>query len=1067
MLTPRLNIATLAAFVWLGATAVAGSNEIPTNIDSILRHMIDQKEGRLPKTIRKPTDAQFDSDGRILVMAYLDGTAEMAVVEKAVDEIDGSVTDRAPQYRYGALAFHIPVSNLPAASHIPGIRAITISLRPQRYVGAATSEGTVVHRSDRVDTEVGLRGDGVTVGVLSDSFDRYAFPPHAADDVASGDLPVVSVLQDQSGTDEGRAMLQVIYDVAPHTNLAFATASLSIAGFANNIRRLRTEALCDVIVDDIGFPQEPLFSEGLVAQAVEDVVNSSILPGKRVVYCSSAANDGNNGYRATFRSLDDAAVRSPGGHGNLQLDSVDPALTAGGWHNWNTDSLGPTEPTTTITIGKGYFNVPPSTITALLALQWDDPFDLANGLTTDFNLLVFDADGNFLTGLSGDTNNFQVQQPLEISGDLQGGVPYQIAITRTTQTNGSPQLATHLALYTNLNTRGTMRGKYFDPNTLSTPSTHGHNATASAITVGAYDFDWTGQLPYRPMVADYTSPGPTTIYFDATGNRLPKPVILEKPEIAGVDGISTTLGYFFGTSAAAPHLAGIAALLIQAGGGPGAISPAQIKQAIEQTAGLHDGTLLFCQAIAESGQEAPTQAPRLTVTGRGEAFLNPDYITVAFSGLEGQSVQDLTIDVTTIGLTWNLNPAPPEPPYALGTLIGLTPGDITLVTTGSGPTLAFTFAPDSFTGGDSFSFTASVRSTNPNGVGDAADFLDGATVLAQLSGGGELVGTFSNDKVIGYRPTDGYGVADAYAAAQFVLSLPTPTPTASPTPPPTPTETPSPSPTPKSTPSPSPSPTLTPLPSPDSHLANLSTRMRIETGDNVLIAGFIVHGTAQKRLLLRGIGPSLPVPGALSDPTLELHDSAGNLIVSNDNWMDNANAGKIIATGIAPQNPLDSALLVSFQPNSYTVILQGKAGATGIGLVEVYDLDQGAQSEVANISTRGFIQTGDDVMIAGLILTGTDPATVVLRGIGPSLPLSNPLTDPFLELHNASGDIIFTNDNWRDTQETEIQATGLAPTNDFESAILISLTAGNYTAIVKGADGGIGNGLVEAYRLSQ
>jgi hypothetical protein len=308
-------------------------------------------------------------------------------------------------------------------------------------------------------------------------------------------------------------------------------------------------------------------------------------------------------------------------------------------------------------------------------------------------------------------------------------------------------------------------------------------------------------------------------------------------------------------------------------------------------------------------------------------------------------------------------------------------------------------------------------------------------------------------------------------------ATPSPTSTVTPTPPPTPTPTPSttasPSASPTATPTASPvvSPSPTPTPTPDSHLANISTRMRVDAGDNVLIAGFIVQGGANKRLVVRGIGPSLTAFGVvdpLQDPTLELFAGASS-IGANDNWPENSNTAEILASGLAPSNPQESALLVTLAPGSYTTVLRGKNNGTGIGLVEVYDLETTGNSNIVNISARGFVLTGDNVMIGGVIISGNDPSLLVLRAIGPSLDdfgVPNPLADPFLELRNANGDVIRADNDWRESQEIDIQNTGLAPSRDLESAILISVQPGNYTAIVRGADGSIGNGLVEVYKLS-
>jgi hypothetical protein len=253
-------------------------------------------------------------------------------------------------------------------------------------------------------------------------------------------------------------------------------------------------------------------------------------------------------------------------------------------------------------------------------------------------------------------------------------------------------------------------------------------------------------------------------------------------------------------------------------------------------------------------------------------------------------------------------------------------------------------------------------------------------------------------------------------------------------------------------------------------LLNISTRMGVQTGDNVLIGGFIITGTDPKKVIIRGIGPSLAAffSGSLADPTLDLNQG-DTLLTSNDNWKTDQQA-EIEATGIPPTNDLESAIVRTLTPGNYTAILRGKSDTTGIGVVEAYDLDQAANSRLANISTRGFVDTGDNVMIGGLIVGGTggESAKVVLRALGPSLAnfgVPDALQDPTLELHNADGSIIRSNDNWKDSQQTEIMASGLAPTDDRESAIVATLPPGNYTAIVRGKNSTTGVALVEVYNL--
>jgi hypothetical protein len=258
---------------------------------------------------------------------------------------------------------------------------------------------------------------------------------------------------------------------------------------------------------------------------------------------------------------------------------------------------------------------------------------------------------------------------------------------------------------------------------------------------------------------------------------------------------------------------------------------------------------------------------------------------------------------------------------------------------------------------------------------------------------------------------------------------------------------------------------------PKSILANISTRLRVETGDNVLIAGFIVTGAQPKKVIVRAIGPSLPVVGKLADPTLELRDGNGGLIRVNDNWRTDQE-GEIIATGVPPSSDLESAIVATLPANgsAYTAIVRGVNNGTGIGLVEAYDLDQTVDSKLANISTRGLVQTGDNVLIAGTIVRGQAPQRVLVRAIGPSLPVLGKLADPTLELRDGNGTLIRANDNWRTDQEAEIIATGIPPSNNLESAIVATLSATAdgtpYTAILRGVNNTTGVALVEFYNLN-
>ena len=256
----------------------------------------------------------------------------------------------------------------------------------------------------------------------------------------------------------------------------------------------------------------------------------------------------------------------------------------------------------------------------------------------------------------------------------------------------------------------------------------------------------------------------------------------------------------------------------------------------------------------------------------------------------------------------------------------------------------------------------------------------------------------------------------------------------------------------------------------DALMLNNSTRLHTNSGNDVLIGGFIIAGQTKKKVIVRGLGPSLkingaPIPGTLPDPVIELHRGDGAIVAANNDWKDTQQT-EIQNSGLAPADDREAAIAASLDPGNYTIVLSGRNNVTGIGLVEAYDVDRNSSARLLNLSARGRVQTRDDVMIGGVILGGADYSRVIFRGLGPSIPVAGRLADPVLELHDGNGAVIGSNDDWQQSQRAEIQMSGLAPSDDHEAAIIGNFAPGPYTVILRGKNETTGIGLVEAYKLN-
>jgi hypothetical protein len=1055
-----MNRFTLSACTVLLAFAARAQNfsaaaPLPENLGLGLTQLVETSQRdpvELKNRMSKAPSIVADTAGRVVVNIQLNGERPITEVQAKLADLAVEIIAADPAWRSGIISAWLPLSQAIAAATMPGVRSVVLAPRPIRRLGAVTAGSSIVERSAEVNTPgtvtpQGILGRGISIGLVSNSYDTAPGIPRASAGVASGDLPgpgnpngytqPVFVLKDDTATgvdDEGRGMAEIVHDIAPAAKMSFSAAGLTQVTMAASIRNLRTNprTLCDIIVDDIGFSDEPFFSDGIIAQAVDDVATSNSLPGKKVAYFSAAGNSGNRGYDA------DANIISVGtglnNRGNLNFSQVPSSLYAGGFHNFSADGT----PVIGMTVSTG-------ADATLLVLQWDDPFN-TGGVTTNYNLLVFSESGIYQGTISGRDNNFSTSQPIEFS-DLNPETTYQLVISLASI---APPTARHLRM---ISFGGAdLSGDYLGDDTFVL---YGHAAAANANAVAAYiynnvPFEVTDYNPgktnpapgpYEPAIEGFNSRGGSLpFYFNAQGQRLPSPEIRQKPEFAAADGVDTSFfpadpssdfdnnGYpnFFGTSAAAPNAAAFGALLLEAAGGPGSLTPAQVRAILQQSTFPHDLDPNNSRATITSADRSVD----LTAAGddSNESATSPLFFTLTFNGAGGDTLNQVVIDLSNTAIVFD-----PQADLGFPFTVGQNNGGVS-VTAELSPnarTLTLTFG-NSFTPGKAISFGLDRDLIGIHAGGNSADLLGGGSVIATVNSGQMLYGAFGNHLGRGFAPTDGHGLIDARVAVESIVGKQS---------------------------------------SSAGVAANLSTRGNVGTGENVLIGSLIVDGPAAKNIILRAIGPSLPLAGAVSDPVLELYAANGQQIAANNDWEDDPVQAELIRqTGIPPSDRRESALVEALVSGNYTAIVRGAGDMTGIGLVEAYDLDsQPAASRMVNIATRGTVQSGDNVMIAGFILRNGQ-SQIVVRAVGPSLApagVSGVLADPILELRDNQGSLLGSNDNWQEKAFPAIQlaAVGLSPDATVESAFAASLSPNSYTAIVRGAHGTTGVALVEVYTL--
>ncbi len=686
------------------AAAASGSDDkVNPRLGNGLGRLLQEEQGKSRRgaggfRVDQGRLAIRDDAGRVLIHLTPAKGADRAAFQRSAADLGFELT--SADARTGTLEGYADLADVNALSGLRDLGTIAQALKPFTRAGSTTSQGVEFQRVDEVLAR-GIDGEGITVGVLSDSYDTATesaaggpIATHADDDIASGDLPgtgnpegnttPIVVLEDydaDDSTDEGRGMLQIVHDVAPKAKLCFATAFSGDVGFANNIRALADRdgpCQADVIVDDVGYFNEPFFSDGVVSAAVDDVKAAG------VAYFSSAGNAGDqNAWRSPVDLTPASGVPAAATAAGLDFSGVDPALYAGGVQDmrtgagrdiaqtlqmapegglfdlqWNdpVDADGPDlseplfEDSGTLTAGNSEdgidytFTADPSLVGSDVLFRTDGvpsgtvdlildvftpsgeelgPIDTGgspevlpvtieeagdytinvagfqgatgdftvdvseilapSNTTTDFNMLFFGPDGTYY-GAVGDDNTL-TGQPNEVFG-LPGLGEVQIVIAKATEAD------TPVSEIAYINNGGIYTEEYFDP---VAPATFGHPTAAGANGVAAID-------PFKPYVNEYyTSPGGALkFYFNRNGQRLRNPQTRMKPDVASTDRGNTTFFVaddlrdddtfpnFGGTSAAAPHAAAIAALMLDGAGGPGSLTPDEVKQALKDTAFKHD-----------------------------------------------------------------------------------------------------------------------------------------------------------------------------------------------------------------------------------------------------------------------------------------------------------------------------------------------------------------------------------------------------------------------------------------------------------------------------------------------